>query len=171
MTNYIIYGPVAGGLTVFGPVADGTVVYGTSTQGATPDVDNGTETTYEDIVNQIAYEINNGTPGNISDIITPDNVVIVQNNNGTNDDPGIPTNDISELLDIATQLQSDLEAAESVAEVLPLFTSTNAAAAELLDMLDDRVMEYEGFISDDTAIQDHIDEIDDEGNDKPNNPC
>lgn len=153
MQTFTVYGPTANGSTAYGPIAGGMVAYGTSTSGVTQPPATGYPMTYPEILDYVTFQINEGTPENIIDIITPEHVAIIQqcgvvtNPNGAND-----TNILTPIDDQIDTLLDELSEVASVGDALAMFNSTNAGAADLYASQTDRVGEYEGITSTDADV-------------------
>lgn len=116
---------------------------------------------YTEIVEFVTFNINEGTPENIADIITPEHIAVVQACGiVTNPNTAVPTNLVTPIDVQIDVLLTDLANAASVGDVLAMFNSTNAAAADLYAEQTDRVAEHEGEISSDADVADVLADTD-----------
>lgn len=172
MPNFTAYGPDNLGANAYGPIADGSTVYGTSSSGAEPLVITGQPLTFTQIVQQVTYYFNEGTPDEVALLITPETIatvqacgtVVVENNNW-------PTQLVTPVDEQIDALLIDLNAAGSVGEILALFNASNAAAGDLYANEIDRVESAEGETSTDADVVDVLSDIDDINAIKPEDQC
>ena len=162
MQSFTIYGPNKAGTQGYGPQAAGTIAYGTTNSTTSPSAPAGEVLTYPELINEISVLINEGTPEEIINLITPDNLATVLdcNPDAVGENVGWPTHLVAPLFDLNIELQADVAAVTTVEEALALFTPTNVAASELYGDLDDRVVEYEGEESTDQDLDDLFEQQD-----------
>lgn len=162
MQTFTIYGPSKSGTQGYGPQAGGTIAYGTTNSSTSSSAPAGEVLSYPQLINEISILVNAGTPEEIINLITPDNLATVLecNPDAVGDNVGWPTHLVAPLFDLNLELQVAVAAITGVDDALALFTPTNVAASELYGDLDDRVLEYEGSPSTDQDLEDLFEQQD-----------
>lgn len=172
MQTFTVYGPSADGNVAYGPSAGGTVAYGTATSGVEYPPQTGYPMSYPEIIQYVTASINDGSPEQIIEIITPEHVAIVQACGiVTNPNPLQPMNVVTPVHEQIDALLTDLDNLTDVGDALALFNATNAGAADLYAAETDRVGEHEGETSSDDDVADVISDIDDITIIKNDSPC
>lgn len=157
-----IFGPDANGTVGFGPTGGGTIAFGFLGSTINGNIDPSVPPKYQDLRDEIGRLLNEGDDDGICDLFTGENLATVKQCafDMIADNVARDTTKRQPIFDEIKGFEQSIAGAQSIDDIIGLYSATNVSIAQLSKYIVDTPDEYEGLTAGDIEVGDYIDTTD-----------